>query len=379
MSLLLTKPNTDPVLLGTTLALLGLGTIMIGSASVALIEGEPLYYLTRHLGALGLGLAALLVAIKMPIDWWNRLSGLLLTVALGLLVLVLVPGMGETVNGSARWIDVGPVGLQASEPARLFLLIYLASYAVRKHAELGAGFKGFARPMLLVACASLLLLLEPDYGATVVLTVTSLAIVFAAGARLRDVALAFVVSGAALTLLATSSAYRLQRLMAFRNPWSDPLDTGYQLVQSLIAIGSGSWFGAGLGASVQKLDYLPEGHTDFVFAVLAEELGFVGGTLVIALYGLLVYRAIDLGLRAIRAKLTFHGLLATGIGLSLGLQAAINIGVNTGLLPTKGLTLPLISYGRTSTVVTLLALGVLFRIERELALAGGPVLARGPA
>jgi cell division protein FtsW len=220
--------------------------------------------------------------------------------------------------------------------------------------------------MTVVALASVLVLSEPDYGATVVMIATSVGILFLAGARLRDLTVACTTAGSALAVLILSSEYRFARLLAYWDPWADPLDTGYQVVNSQIAIGASTWFGAGIGAGVQKLHYLPEPHTDFVFAVLTEEIGLAGATLVILLFSVLVYRAFDLGRRALRANLPFHGLLSLGIGISLGLQAAINIGVNTGLLPTKGLTLPLISYGRTSVVVTLFALGLLLRIAREL-------------
>jgi cell division protein FtsW len=246
------------------------------------------------------------------------------------------------------------------------LLLYLSSYAVRHSEELAASFRGFLKPMLIVAFAAALLLAEPDFGAAVVLVATSLGLLFVGGARLRDFLLAVGVGGVVLGLLAFSSAYRVERLTAFLDPWADPYESGFQLTQSLIAIGRGEWLGVGLGESVQKLFYLPEAHTDFVFAVLAEELGFIGASLVIALFALIVYRALALGREAIRGGLPFQGLVSTGIGLMLGLEAFINIGVNAGLLPTKGLTLPLVSYGRSSTVVTLVALGLLLRIHREL-------------
>src|SRR5690606_34568982 len=222
------------------------------------------------------------------------------------------------------------------------------------------------KPLVVIGVAAVLLLEEPDFGAVVVMTGTTFGILFVGGARLRDVLLSIGAAGAAFAALAISTPYRVERLMSFRRPFEDAWDTGFQLTQSLIAIGRGDWFGVGLGESVQKLFYLPEAHTDFVFAVLAEELGLVGSTLVIALFAVLVYRAISIGQRSIAANLPFHGLVAIGIGLTFGVQAFINIGVNTGLLPTKGLTLPLLSYGRSSTVVTLAALGLVFRIHHEL-------------
>jgi cell division protein FtsW len=374
------RKGPDPVLVSVVLTLVGLGAIMAGSASIGIANektGQPLYFFVQHLGALSIGCLGMLLAVKTPVEWWNRLRSLLLIAAFAVLILVLIPGIGDRANGARRWLEIGPVGFQASELARLALLVYIATYAVRQHEALSLGFAGFARPMIVIALASLLLLSEPDYGATVVLIATSLGILFLAGARLRDLAVAGTTAGAALAALILSSEYRFARLLAYWDPWGDPLDSGYQVVNSQIAIGAGTWFGAGVGAGVQKLHYLPEPHTDFVFAVLAEEFGLAGATLVIILFSVLVYRAFDLGRRAMRANLPFHGLLSLGIGISLGLQAAINIGVNTGLLPTKGLTLPLISYGRTSVVVTLFALGLLLRIGRELNDADLRQIARG--
>jgi cell division protein FtsW len=362
----------DPVLIATAIGLAVMGAVMVGSASISLADrntGEPLFFLTRHLGALAFGGVLAVAAATVPTEAWYRMNWLLLAAGLGLLALVLAPGFGHTVNGSTRWLVLGPVTVQASEPARVALLLYLASYVVRHHAELSSSFMGFMKPVLVIGVAAALLLAEPDFGAVVVLSSTSLAILFVGGARLRDFALALAAAGGALSLLAVSSAYRLDRLTAFLDPWADPYASGFQLTQSLIAIGRGDWLGVGLGASVQKLFYLPEAHTDFVFAVLAEELGFVGSTLVIVLFAILVYRAIRLGQQAMQAGLPFQGLVSTGIGVTLGVQAFINIGVNTGLLPTKGLTLPLVSYGRSSVVVTLVCLGLLARIYHEVALA----------
>jgi cell division protein FtsW len=356
----------DAALICAVVGLVAMGTIMVASASVSIVEGEPLHYLVRHLGALGLGLGALALVVSVPTDLWYRLNWLLLVVGLGLLVLVLVPAFGHAVNGSRRWLLVGPITVQASEPARLCLLLYLASYAVRRSAELGESLNGLVKPLLVVGAAAVLLLLEPDFGATVVLGATALTVLFVGGARLRDLLLALVVGGGVLTVIAFSADYRVVRLMSFRDPWGDPLATGYQLTQALMAIGRGEWGGVGLGESVQKLFYLPEAHTDFVFAVLVEELGFAGATLVIALFCTVVYRAIVLGREAMRSGMQFQGLVATGIGVMLGFEAFVNIGVNSGLLPTKGLPLPLISYGRASTVVTLIALGFLLRIHHEL-------------
>jgi cell division protein FtsW len=363
------KPNAvafDAALICAVVGLIAMGTIMVTSASVSIVADEPLHYLIRHLGALGIGLAGLALAVSLPTEMWHRLSWLLLILGLGLLVLVLVPAFGNSVNGSRRWLLFGPITVQASEPARLCLLLYISSYAVRRSTELGASLNGLVKPLFVVGAAAVLLLAEPDFGATVVLGATALTVLFVGGARLRDLTLAVLVGGAVLTALAFSADYRVVRLMSFRDPWADPFDTGFQLTQALMAIGRGEWGGVGLGESVQKLFYLPEAHTDFVFAVLVEELGFAGATLVIALFGIVIYRAITLGREAMLSGMHFQGLVATGTGVMLGFEAFINMGVNSGLLPTKGLPLPLISYGRASTVVTLVALGLLLRIHHEL-------------
>ncbi len=361
--------NLDGPSVAAIIALMVLGTVMVSSASISVADrdmGEPLFYLSRQLGGLLVGCVVALTAMLIPTKVWFRLNWLLLLGSMTLLIAVLLPGFGHTVNGSTRWLEIGPLTFQSSEPARLCLLLYLASYVVRHQQELGASLLGFLKPMLVVTLACVLLLAEPDFGAAVVLTVTSLGLLFVGGARLRDFSLSFLVALVALSTLAFSSSYRMQRLTAFLDPWADPYASGFQLTQSLIAIGRGDWFGVGLGDSVQKLFYLPEAHTDFVFAVLAEELGFVGVTLTVFLFGVIVFRAVALGPRAAALGMPFHGLVSTGLALTIGLQALINMGVNTGLLPTKGLTLPLISYGRTSAVITLLSLGLLIRIQHEV-------------
>jgi cell division protein FtsW len=283
-----------------------------------------------------------------------------------MLIAVLIPGFGNTVNGSTRWLSIGGVSvMQVSEPARLLMIMYLSGYAVRHRAELRERFVGFSKPMLLVGLTCVLLLLEPDFGASVVMLTISLAVLFIAGARIRDFLVSSLVVGSLFALLAIMSPYRLKRLLGFLDPWSDPLDSGYQLTQSLIAIGSGQWFGVGLGGSVQKLFYLPEAHTDFVFAVIAEELGLIGSMLLIGLFVALVWRALLIARNSAVAGRLYQAYLAFGLAIWLGVQIFINIGVNMGILPTKGLTLPLISYGRSSMLITLMALGLLLRIEME--------------
>jgi cell division protein FtsW len=369
----------DPALTAAVIALASFGAVMVGSASISLADrdmGEPLFFLYRHVGAIALGGAAGMVVLLTPMRVWFHLHAVLLLAALGSLAAVFIPGLGSTVNGSTRWLDLGALTLQPSELARLCLTLYLASYVVRHQPEMDKSLRGFLKPALVVVAAAALLLAEPDFGAAVVLTATSLAILFVGGARLRDFLLAFALASAALASLALSSGYRLQRLTGFMDPWADPYASGFQLTQSLIAIGRGEWLGVGLGDSVQKLFYLPEAHTDFVFAVLAEELGVVGASFIIVLFGIVVAKAIGLGLRGAAAGLPFQGLASTGIGFSLGVQAFINIGVNMGLLPTKGLTLPLISYGRSSAVVTLVALALLLRAHHEITSAERRLAAR---
>ena len=362
----------DALLAGVIAVLIGLGMILVTSASMSLADrdlGQPWFFAVRHAGAVGIGLGGGLLALLIPTQVWFRLSGALLLLALLLLVLVLVPNVGHSVNGATRWLKVGLFTVQVSELARVCLIIYIASYSVRHREAMTQSFWGLAKPMLAVTIIAGLLLLQPDFGAAVVIVCTALALLFVGGARIRDFLALTVLAGAGLSLLAVTAPYRLKRLTGFLDPWADPYDSGFQLVQSLIAIGRGDWFGVGLGASVQKLFYLPEAHTDFVFAVLTEELGLLGALCVVGAFLVLVWRALRTAKRANAAQLPFQANLATGIGVWLGLQAFINIGVNAGLLPTKGLTLPLLSYGRTSVVVTLACLGLLLRIHHELVIA----------
>ena len=301
----------------------------------------------------------------MPLRFWQASRGLLLIAAFGLLMIVLVPGIGYEVNGSIRWIRLGPIGVQASEPARLFIYMYLAAYMVKRQDDLLTSFGGLMRPLLLVFSASLLLLAEPDFGAASVLLATALIMLFVGGVRLRDFIVLLSVTIVAFGGLAMSSTYRLQRLTGFLDPWSDPFNSGFQLTQSLIAIGRGEWTGVGLGASVQKLFYLPEAHTDFVFAVIAEETGLLGSLVVIGLYLLLVSRIFTIAYRAAIREQMFGAYLSWGIGTWIGLQAFINLGVNMGVLPTKGLTLPFISAGGSSLLVCCFAMGLVLRVARE--------------
>jgi cell division protein FtsW len=307
--------------------------------------------------------------MMIPTHVWERLALPLLVIAMLLLVLVLIPGVGYEVNGSRRWLRIGS-SFQPSELARVLLLTYLASYVVRRQTELKEELKGFLKPLGVLLIAALLLLLEPDFGGATVLLATGLGVLFLAGVKLRHFFALVALAAGGLALLAVTSAYRLKRLTAFLDPWADPFNSGFQLTQSLIAIGRGELFGVGLGASVQKLFYLPEAHTDFVFAVLAEELGLVGVIATLALFVSIVWRAFVISRNAAEAGLPFQAFCAAGFAIWLGLQTFINVGVNMGILPTKGLTLPLMSYGGTSVLVTLGWLGLLMRIHHEASVTG---------
>jgi cell division protein FtsW len=369
----------DPWLVGSVLALLLIGLVMVASASIGISErdtGQAFYYFERQLMFVALGLVAAIIGVSVPTQFWEQRSIWLLAGAFLLLILVLTPGVGHEVNGSRRWIRLGVMNFQASELARVMLLTWIASFAVRRTAELRGDFKGFMKPVAVLCAAAVLLLAEPDFGAAAVLMATGLAVLFLAGVRLKHLAAPLALGAGAMLLLAFGSDYRLRRIRAFLDPWADPFDSGFQLTQSLIAIGRGEWFGVGLGSSVQKLFYLPEAHTDFVFAVLAEEFGLAGVVLVIGLFVLLVGRALTIARQAAQAGFEFQSYLATAIGIWLGLQSFVNVGVNMGLLPTKGLTLPLFSYGGSSMLVTLGWLGVLARIHHETLASGRVVVPR---
>jgi len=371
-----TELQLDPVLLALVLALLLGGFVILASASISISENtadNPFFYLQRQLLAAFIGAAAAGACLFIPMQVWRNLGPLMLLLGLALLVVVLVPGIGYEVNGARRWVRVGIMNLQVSEPSRLCFLIYLAGYLVRRTKSLREEFMGFLRPMIVLTVACVLLLKEPDFGAAIVLLATALAMLFVAGARIRDFIVFFSAAVGSMVALAITSPYRMKRLTGFLDPWSDPYDSGFQLTQSLIAIGRGEWFGVGLGDSVQKLFYLPEAHTDFVFAVFAEEFGLIGSFVLIALFMALVWRVFRLAIRAHDAERLFEAYLAIGLGAWFGLQAFINVGVNMGLLPTKGLTLPLISYGRSSLIVTMVCIGLLLRIHHELAVDAKPV------
>jgi cell division protein FtsW len=372
----------DPVLLGLTLSLLLGGLVVLASASISIADnatGDPFFYVSRQALAAAVGTLAGFACLFIPVSFWRSVGPLMLLLCFMLLIAVLIPGVGHKVNGSTRWIRLGIVNLQASELARLCLMIYLAGYLVRQNRTLQERFTGFLKPMMMLALVGGLLLLEPDFGAALVLVATAFAMMFVAGARLRDFFVFAGLAGFGAVFLAVSRQYRLERLTGFMDPWADPYNSAYQLTQSLIAIGRGEWFGVGLGDGVQKLFYLPDAHTDFVFAVFAEEFGLFGALCLIVLFAMLLWRIFLIARRAAAADRFFDAYLAVGIGTWLGLQAFINMGVNMGLLPTKGLTLPLVSYGRSSMIIALASLGILMRIHHELAAAPKPARRRATA
>ena len=358
----------DKNLVILAVSLMAIGLIMVSSASVPYADTEQygfnrFHFVIRHSIYLVLALIAGLVTLNVKIDQWEKLGPYLLVTGIGLLMLVII--IGREVNGSRRWLDLGLFTIQVSEPVKIFVVSYLAGYLVRRREELHTQIKGFIRPLFVLSLVTFLLLLEPDFGASVVMIVTCLAMMFLAGARLwQFIVLTLTVSGL-LGFLAMTQPYRWQRLQSFLDPWQDPFGTGYQLTQSLIAFGRGEIWGLGLGNSIQKLAYLPEAHTDFVFAVLAEEMGFIGVAIVLTLYGFLLAKIMNIGRRAVEAGNLFAGYMAWGLGITMTLQAVINIGVNCGVLPTKGLTLPLISYGGSSLIISCIVIAIILRIDYE--------------
>jgi cell division protein FtsW len=365
--------HIDAVALSLVAAIVLLGLIMVTSASISIASkesGNAFSYLERQLVLCVIGFVLAGVVFCVRTEWLEKMAWPLLIVAIALLFFVLIPGLGHVVNGSRRWIRLLGFNFQVSELARVLILIFIASYAVRREDELRSTAMGLIKPMGLLGFVALLLLAEPDFGAASVLFLTGFGILFIAGARLRYVLIGAAAVAGIGVLLVVMAPYRMARVTSFLNPWADPFNSGFQLTQSLIAIGRGEWFGVGLGESVQKLFYLPEAHTDFLFAVLAEELGLVGVATTLALFIALVWRSFWIAQLASRAGLRFQSYLALGFGLWLGAQALINIGVNMGVLPTKGLTLPLMSYGRSSMIVTLAWVGLLLRVYHEAMQSG---------
>ena len=359
--------HVDMVVVGLTAALLLIGLVMVSSASVTLAarDGDPFFFLERQLLFAGVGVLFAMIGLRIPTETWERLHFVLLAVAMLLLLFVLIPGLGHSVNGSRRWLRLLGMNFQASEAARVLLLIYLCSYVVRREEEVRTHLVGFLKPLGVLGIAAGLLLFEPDMGSGVVLMATAMLVLLLAGAKLTHFFSLSLAGVGVFGALAVFSPYRWLRITSFRNPWAHPFDSGFQLTQSLIAIGRGGGVGVGLGSSVEKLFYLPEAHTDVIFSVLAEELGFVGVLAVLLLVLALSYRALVIARNASEAGLKFQSYLAASFGIWFGLQSLINMGVTMGLLPTKGLTLPLLSYGRSSLVVTIAWIGILLRVHHE--------------
>ncbi|HET9843408.1 MAG TPA: putative lipid II flippase FtsW [Gammaproteobacteria bacterium] len=362
------KWRFDPTLMTAVSCLLMLGLVMVTSASMVVAEkrmGSAFYYAFHHAAYLSLGLLIAVFASQMGVRFWQKISGILLIVTLIMLALVLMPIIGKKVNGSSRWLNLGLLTLQVSELAKIFIIIYMASYVARHEEAVKTHWIGFLKPLSLLILVGGFLLLEPDFGAMVVIMSTGLGMLFLAGVPFRYFFVLVALMVVSFGGLMVSAPYRLKRLTAFLDPWAYQYDSGYQLTQALIAFGRGEWIGVGLGSSVQKLFYLPEAYTDFVFAVLAEELGLIGALSVVILFVIFIYRGITIGLLAERRGDRFAGFLVYGLTFWIGLQALINMGVNTGLLPTKGLTLPFLSYGGSSLLAICFALGLIFKIDRD--------------
>ncbi len=362
------KLLSDHWLLFVIFMLLGVGIVMVGSSSFEIADrklDQPLYYLIRQIIYVMVGVLAAAAVLRVPLAFWEKMGAYFLMAGVLLLILVLVPGVGREINGSMRWLSLGIVNVQPSEFAKLFVIIYMAGYLVRHGDAMQTALGGFVRPMVVLALVSVLLLVEPDFGAAAVILATAMAMMFLGGVRFWQFLVLVLLMTLALAALAVSSPYRMERITGFMDPWADPFNSGFQLTQALIAFGRGEWFGVGLGSSVQKLFYLPEAHTDFLFAVISEEFGFVGALTIIALFSFVVVRAFMVGRLAEKVGMRFESYLAYGVGIWIGIQAFINIGVNMGVLPTKGLTLPFMSYGGSSILVMCIAIALLLRVDYE--------------
>ncbi len=361
----------DYVVVGLTGILIALGLVMVYSSSIAIAEGEafsanqPTYYLVRHAIFASIGILAGFVCFQFPMRFWQQAAPYLFILGIVLLIIVLIPGIGREVNGSRRWLSLGMLNLQPSELMKVFAVLYAADYTVRKAAVMHSFRKGFLPLLSVMLFTGALLLREPDFGAFAVITVVAMSVLFLGGMNWKLFVALIILLLAGFALLIWTSPYRLQRVIGFMDPWSDPFGKGYQLSHALIAFGRGEWFGVGLGASVEKLLYLPEAHTDFLLAVIAEELGYAGVLAVIAMFLWLIWRAFAVGNRAARLERYFSALVAQGVGLWLGMQAVVNMGVNMGILPTKGLTLPLLSFGGSGMVANCCALAIVLRVDYE--------------
>lgn len=360
------EPDYDRVLALSAVALVLLGWVMVSSSSFSIahhLTGDPWHFSVRHGIYLVLGFGFMLAVTSIPLRHWAVLGPILLICGLCLLVLVLI--VGKEVNGSRRWLSFGIMNLQVAELVKLFVVVYLANYLVRRAELVQTRLEGFVRPLLVMGAVTVLLLLQPDFGSAAVIVATVLAMMFLGGARLWQFIVLLIVVIGAMAFVATSEAYRVRRLTSFLDPWADPFRDGYQLVQSLIAFGRGGVWGSGLGDGVQKMAFLPEPHTDFIVSVIAEELGLIGLVVVVVLFTTILWRALSIGRRALKQKACFTGYLCYGLGFSLFSQAMVNIGVASGLLPTKGLTLPLVSYGGSSLLISMASIGLLLRADFE--------------
>lgn len=353
----------DNQLLWTIFGLMIFGLVMVTSASMSSNDNNPFFYTQRELIQLGISLVLMCITLSIPMKRWQQFGTVLLIMTIIMLVAVL--GVGSSINGAARWIPLGVFNFQPAELAKLALFVFLASYLTRKSDEVQSGFWGFFKPMVVMAVLSILLLLQPDLGTVIVLFIVTIGILFIAGAKLWQFIAILSTGVVAVVSLILFESYRLKRLLTFLNPWEDANGVGYQLVNSLIAIGNGGFAGQGIGNSVQKLGYLPECHTDFIFSIISEELGFVGVMMLLTLLFLLTFKAMAIGYRALNEGSQFSGYLACEIGIWFGFQTFVNIGVTSGMLPTKGLTLPFISYGGSSLIVMGIAVAILFRIDFE--------------
>ena len=364
-------PEFDRVVLWITIMLLALGMVMVYSASITIAEGgratghQPAYFLMRHVVFVALSVMLAVIAFQVPSSVWQKLALPLFAVGMVLLILVLIPGVGREVNGARRWIPLVIFNLQPSELMKVFAVLYAADYTVRKAAFMHSLRKGFLPMFAVMLITGALLLREPDFGAFAVITVIAMGILFLGGMNWKLFAGLILMLVVGFVALIWVAPYRLERVIGFMDPWADPFGKGYQLSHALIAFGRGEWLGVGLGASVEKLFYLPEAHTDFLLAVIAEELGFVGVLTITILFAWLVQRAFAIGRRAVAQERYYAALVAQGIGLWIGVQAIINMGVNMGVLPTKGLTLPLMSFGGSAIAATLIAIAILLRIDWE--------------
>ena len=361
--------RVDWTLLSLWMVLMSIGLVMVASASVAFAAanyGDAWYFAKRHGVYMVMGATLAMVVVSIPMSVWQRYAGYFLLFTLLLLVIVLIPGIGKKVNGSQRWLSLGIISVQVSEIAKFCAVVFFASFFARRYHELHFGWQGFLKPLLVVGLFVVLLLLEPDFGSSVVLSATVFAMMFIAGVRMWHFLLLIGLGVASLGAVAVFSPYRMQRLITFLDPWADQFNTGYQLTQSLIGFGRGEWFGLGLGNSLQKLFFLPEAHTDFIFAIIAEEFGLVGATVIIGLFVALILRVFTIAKNNLAVGKAFAAFAAFGVAILFSFQVFINVGVASGLLPTKGLTLPFISYGGSSLLVSCVLLAFVMRIEWEV-------------